>query len=283
MIQQAFITAWRAKAPWDTDAQVEQDLALSRVLVEIFGDEELRAQMAFRGGTALHKLFLKEPQRYSEDIDLVQTRPGPIGPVMKALRKRLDPWLGKPQWKQGAGRATFFYRFASETAPVTPLRLKVEINTREHVAVLGLSERAFTVESPWFSGSAQVTTYALEELLGTKLRALYQRKKGRDLFDLAVALREHPEADLARIADCFVRYLAHDGLKVSRAQFEANLAGKLEDPAFLGDLAPLLSSRRGGDPFDVPAAARDIQAALVALIPGAPWKTKGRSGKPEQP
>ncbi|MBM4319451.1 MAG: nucleotidyl transferase AbiEii/AbiGii toxin family protein, partial [Deltaproteobacteria bacterium] len=40
----------------------------------------------------------------------------------------------------------------------------------------------FRVENPWFSGAADVATYALDELLSTKLRALYQRKKGRDLF-----------------------------------------------------------------------------------------------------
>ena len=38
--------------------------------------------------------------------------------------------------------------------------------------------------SRWFTGAAKVLTYDLDELLGTKLRALYQRKKGRDLFDL---------------------------------------------------------------------------------------------------
>ncbi len=279
MIQQAYITAWRAKAPWATDAQVEQDLALSRVLVEIFGDEDLRAQMAFRGGTALHKLFLKDPQRYSEDIDLVQVKAGPIGPAMKALRRRLDPWLGEPQWKQGAGRATFFYRFASEIPPVTPIRLKVEINTREHFQVLGLSSRPFAIENPWFSGSAKVTTYALEELLGTKLRALYQRKKGRDLFDLAAALGDHPEADRGKIVDCFLRYLAHDKLRVSRAQFEGNLEAKLEDPAFLGDIVPLLSNSRASASFDVPVAAREVQTSLIALIPGSAWKRSGRQGK----
>ena len=39
------------------------------------------------------------------------------------------------------------------------------------------------MENSWFSGRCELTTYALEELLGTKLRALYQRAKGRDLFD----------------------------------------------------------------------------------------------------
>ena len=40
------------------------------------------------------------------------------------------------------------------------------------------------VDSEWFSGSGTIITYRLEELMATKLRALYQRRKGRDLFDL---------------------------------------------------------------------------------------------------
>src|SRR5262249_54076501 len=79
MIPRAAITAWRAFAPWLTDAQVEQDLVLSRAIVEIFSDPTLASSLVFRGGTALHKMFLTPPARYSEDIDLVQAAPGPIG------------------------------------------------------------------------------------------------------------------------------------------------------------------------------------------------------------
>ncbi len=56
MIPRAQITAWRGRAPWSTDAQVEQDLVVSRALVEIFSNELLTRKVAFRGGTALHKL-----------------------------------------------------------------------------------------------------------------------------------------------------------------------------------------------------------------------------------
>lgn len=137
MIPRAHITAWRSQAPWSTDAQVEQDLVICRALTDLYSDELLAREVAFRGGTALHKLHINPPSRYSEDIDLVQVHAGPIGPMLNAMRTRLDPWLGEPQWKQGQGRVTFYYRFESETRPVTPLKLKVEINTREHFCVLG--------------------------------------------------------------------------------------------------------------------------------------------------
>ena len=99
MIPLGFITEWRKKYPWPMDYQVEQDLLITKILVEIYGDNLLRNAVAFRGGTALHKLFLKEPIRYSEDIDLVQVVGENIGPTLDRLRKILDPWLGKPTRK----------------------------------------------------------------------------------------------------------------------------------------------------------------------------------------
>ena len=120
MIPRDYITEWRAAAPWVQDFQVEQDLVISRALVEIFSHSRLRVDLAFRGATALYKLYLTPAARYSEDIDLVQTRAAPAGPMMGALRAVLDPWLGQPQWQQTAGRVTFTYRFLSENTP--PLR-----------------------------------------------------------------------------------------------------------------------------------------------------------------
>ena len=79
--------------------QLEQDLIISRALVEIFNHPLLAESLAFRGGTALFKLHLA-PMRYSEDIDLVQVHPAPIGPVMDALQEKLNSWLGKPRRKQ---------------------------------------------------------------------------------------------------------------------------------------------------------------------------------------
>ncbi len=150
MIPRDYITQWRAEAPWVQDFQVEQDLVISRALVDIFSRPELHQSLAFRGGTALYKLHLRPPARYSEDIDLVQTKAEAAGPMMEALRDVLDPWLGKPKWKQTEGRVTFDYRFGSEDAPPLPLKLKVEINTREHFSVYGLKEIPFSVSSPWF-------------------------------------------------------------------------------------------------------------------------------------
>lgn len=268
MIPRANITAWRTHAPWPANEQVEQDLVLSRALVAVFAQPIAAEQAVFRGGTALHKLFLDTPGRYSEDIDLVQREAGPIGNLINGVRDALDSWLGNPKWKQGQGRFTLIYRFDTTFEPVSRMRLKIEINTREHLTVLGLTRRTFTVDNPWFHGSAEIPTYRLEELLGTKLRALYQRKKGRDLYDLWLALHSG-KADAERIVECFQRYMGHERLTVSRAEFEANLDEKLKDDVFLEDLMQLVATTVDYDPK---VAARSVQSELIAKLPGEPWK-----------
>ena len=268
MIPRDYITRWRERAPWTEDFQVEQDLVISRALVEIFSDPVLAGALAFRGGTALYKLYLTPPARYSEDIDLVQVEPGPAGPIMDGLRKALDPWLGEARWKQSQGRVTFNYRFPSEDVPAMRLRLKVEINTREHFAVLGFTRRHFPVESRWYSGKADIATFELDELLATKMRALYQRRKGRDLFDLAMGLADG-RSDAGRIAAAFGEYMDREGGRVTRAMFERNLAGKVGDAQFNADMSALL---RPGFEWQPAEAAGMVSGRLISLLPGEPWK-----------
>lgn len=268
MIPADFITEWRDEAPWVETSQVEQDLVISRALVEIFEDDHLSEALAFRGGTALYKLHLAPGPRYSEDIDLVQRSAEPIGPTIDRLRGRLDSWLGEPKRMFKQGRVTLIYRFQSEDSPPLPLRLKVEINSREHFAILGFQSMRFEIRSRWFSGSSKVSTYALDELLGTKLRALYQRKKGRDLFDLWWA-SQHAPVDLDRSVQCFTKYLEAEDLKVSRAEMEANLAVKSNDRRFRADLKPLLAP---GTDWDFETAFEWALQEVTPRLAGEPWK-----------
>jgi predicted nucleotidyltransferase component of viral defense system len=263
MIPRDYITEWRSQAPWVQDIQVEQDLVICRALVEIFTHPMLSNALAFRGGTALYKLYITPAARYSEDIDLVQVRAEPAGAVMDALRSVLDPWLGEPRRRQSEGRVTLVYRFASEDTPPINMRLKIEINSREHFAVHGFKQVPFSVTSRWFEGKCEITTYELDELLGTKLRALYQRKKGRDLFDLAIAL-EQRGVDPARVVAAFAAYMERGGHQITRTLFAKNIQVKLGDPLFTADIGPLLSN---GYSWDVKAAANAVNAALIQTLP----------------
>lgn len=239
MIPQYSIQEWHEQVPWNTDAMVEQDLIICRALISIFSDEFLASQLAFRGGTALHKLYLQPQPRYSEDIDLVQITPGPIKPIMFQLGEVLD-WLPNRSTAQKKHSNKMFFRFESEMPPVQQIRLKIEINCFEHFNVLGLTKVPFRVENSWFTGEAQLTTYHFEELLGTKLRALYQRKKGRDLFDLYVALLRR-DVNVEEVLQCYKKYMEFVVDKVpSYKQFVNNMEEKMSDAEFVGDLQALL-------------------------------------------
>lgn len=262
MIPAAMITEWQQQCPWISLAQVEQDLVLSRALVEIYRIPVLRENLAFRGGTALHKLVLQPAARYSEDLDFVQIREEPIGPTLDLLRTALEPWLGTPRTDMSSRGATQIYRFESETTPVTPLRLKIEINTREHFRVHPLRDCEFEVRSRWFSGSAPLPVYSISELLGTKLRALFQRRKGRDLFDLWHA---HTLGMLvpAEVITVFSYYMEAEDHHVSQAEFRRNLEAKIQVKAFLSDTPPLL---RPGLKFDTRNAVDFVNTELLSLL-----------------
>jgi len=267
MIEPEHISEWGNRAPWQESYQVEHDLILSRALVDLFSSPLLAEEFLFRGGTALHKLYLEPAVRYSEDIDLVQVRPIPTGPMMSEIRERLNPWLGKPQWSERYGRVKFFYRYLSQGDPPVKMKLKIEINTDEHMVLMGVKKMPFSVESRWYSGKVDIPVFEIEEMLGSKLTALYGRSKGRDLFDMEMALadgRAKPE----RIVEMFREYRALNGDPVTRAMFEKNLAEKLTNPDFELDMGGLLMK---GRTWDKEKAARSVSDQLIALLPGDPW------------
>ena len=263
MILNNIVTEWRTThAPWNTSAMVEQDLIINRAMVEIFTHPMLAEHLAFRGGTALHKIFMLPSARYSEDIDLVQVVGGPIGPVFDALHEKLTPWLGKPQRKQGPGVVNLTYRVQSEDSPSVTLRLKVEINSREHFTVLGVQKIPFAVNSRWFEGKCEISTYQLEELLGTKMRALYQRRKGRDLFDLWLGLTKG-KADPETIVKCFKHYMEASGLRVSAKEYRMNMEAKVNLPEFRSDTEDLL---RAGVEYPIDEAYALFDREVLSIL-----------------
>jgi predicted nucleotidyltransferase component of viral defense system len=263
MIPQAYITEWSNNVPWQTNEQVEQDLVICRALVEIFKDDFLADSLAFRGGTALHKLYLQPQPRYSEDIDLVQVRSEPIKETIQHLQKALS-FLGKSNVTPRKDNNTIYYRFESEFPPIQKMKIKVETNCREHFSVLGWEKKPFSVSSEWFKGDCNLTIYTLEELLGTKLRALYQRRKGRDLFDLWKAMTTknvNPEL----VIKCYKEYMNFSLEKAipTKKQFKLNLEAKRNDAEFLGDTVALL---RPEEKYDQDVAFELVLNHLVELM-----------------
>jgi predicted nucleotidyltransferase component of viral defense system len=263
MIPKPYIAKWREFAPWKEFSQVEQDLIISRTMTEIFSDEFLNAHLAMRGGTALHKLYLDPAPRYSEDIDLVQIKPGPIKPIMKRLNEVITFFDEDRQTKVRGHGAKALYRFTSEYEEIR-MRLKLEINCKEHFNVLAWENIPFQVNNDWFSGDTEIRTYSINELLGTKLRALYQRNKGRDLFDLDYARRNN-DLNAERIVSCFKEYtmFATGKKHPSQKEFLLNMEAKINDPNFEGDMEGLL---RPEITYDQTEAFKWLKEELIAKI-----------------
>lgn len=138
------------------------------------------------------------------------------------------------------------------------MKLKVETNCREHFTVSGFTKIPFKAGSAWFNGA----TYKLEELLGTKLRALYQRRKGRDLFDLHKA--SHQNIDTDRLIECYLKYIRFSTDAIpTQQQFLDNMEAKMRDDDFLGDIISLI---RPAENYDTEKAYTLVLSNLLEKI-----------------
>jgi len=269
LIPNAFLQAWSTKAPWPDSRQIEQDLIICRALCDLFNAPPLKGKIAFRGGTALNKLLFKQPLRYSEDIDLVQTQAEPIGTTVDAIRDALS-WLGKCNRVQAGHSMHLVFKFTPEADAQAMLKLKVEINTREHDSLFGIKPYPFAVESDWYQGKTEIASFEPEELFGTKLRALLQRRKNRDLFDLHHGLEQlalHP----GKVIACFDHYLALEGNPITRAVAEQRMLEKLTR-SLTEDIAPLLPAGVHFNDDDALHAFECVWRELIVRIKGDAWK-----------
>ncbi|WP_316171098.1 nucleotidyl transferase AbiEii/AbiGii toxin family protein [Bradyrhizobium sp. SZCCHNRI1058] len=270
MIPAQNIIAWSKHAPWAEQRQIEQDLIIARALVELFNDPFLREELRFRGGTALNKLHFPKPLRYSEDIDLTRTKEGASKPIWDRVHDLLDPWLGDPEYLRSPVAPALRYKVAAEDGSST-IRLKIEINEVEITPFDPVQSMAFKVENPWFTGETSIPTFSIEEILATKLRALLQRDKGRDLVDLGHALDIFPELNKQRTVDIFVEYMKAKPLP--RWEAEKRMFEKLDRRGFLADVRPLLTAEEQ-EKFDDAEGKRVFARVfneVVSLIPGKAW------------
>jgi predicted nucleotidyltransferase component of viral defense system len=266
MIPIKSIIEWQERGPWIKALRAEQDLVLSRILIELYSDPLIKRKLVLRGGSSLYKLFINFPVRYSETVELVQIEPGAIGPYVHAIRKKLDPWLGEPSWKIKTGGITSYYRFTPESSPNSEMQIKIKVSTQEYFSHFDPINIEYGMKNSWFSGSSRIKTYCLEELSGAKLRALYYRNKGRDLFDLFVIKDSFPHLVLEKVIKSFPRFMNRNSLPILREDFEENLLRKLEDPSFEGDIERLLPEQLHSN-FDFKESAEMVFRDFISKLP----------------
>ena len=274
------VLAHQPSVPWPELYQVEQDLLLSLSMRAIFDDPFLSAQVAMRGGTVLHKIHFAPAARYSEDIDLVVVGKRPEVHIRKALMRVLRPVLGKEKssaWAtlrlavRNAAKPSrilrCIYRVPSVSVPGRELTVEVETNVSERLPKYPLQRLPLALNIRGQSLESTVVSYNINEMLGTKMRALFQRRKGRDLFDLYWALTTESALPVKvdDVVSAFQHYMREEGTKVPRAEFVAHLRSCTEDRAgFCTDMTPLL--RKGLD-YDPRKAGSYVEDQVLSRLP----------------
>lgn len=273
------ILAHQQQVPWPNLRQVEQDLLLCRTMTALFDDAFLKTQIAMRGGTLLHKVHLAPASRYSEDIDLVVIGDRPDDHVRKAINRVLLNVLGRPSssaWQavklavRNAVKPSKVlrvnYRVSSVSDPGgMPLEIVIEANVTERKSCRPISELPFSYLYRDEIVTTTVNGFEIHEMLGTKMRALFQRRRGRDLFDLYWALTEAgTPVNPAEIIELFLYYLQQEGIVATRDEFIGLLQGHLNDRGFLTDMNALL---RTGIAYDPVAAGDYVIGSLLKLLP----------------
>lgn len=272
------VLAHQAVVPWAAQYQVEQDLLLCRAMVALFDDKFLSSQIAMRGGTLLHKVHLAPPARYSEDIDLVVVGTRPPDHIRRAIRRVLTDVLGTPEASVWGTLALAIrntvkpsrvlrmtYSARSIIEPNRTLEIVVEANVTERKPHRAVVEMPFSFPFRDKPVQTHIKGFDIHEMLGTKMRAMFQRKRGRDLFDLYWALTKSPmPVDPAAIIASFEHYLKQEGTKAGRAEFIGILEDHLKDRGFCSDMQPLL---RTDITYDPQAAGKYVKTHLLNLLP----------------
>ena len=279
-MQQSHLTAWQTHAPWPKRSQIEQDLRLSRGVAAIFADPVLGEHLAMRGGTVLHKGHLAPAARYSEDLDLVLVKPMRTEALDRHLRRVLTPVLGKPErsftteaWLaiRNVLKPSRIMRTAYKFVPLGLRReetVKVEVNLDESASLYPL----VTIEMNTLDDDGDIVrvlarSYDINEMLGTKTRALMQREQGRDLFDLFYAWQLSEAGATPYIVDgqkamqAFAWYLEKEGTYMRVDEANSLLDARIHKTSFRRDTDTLL--RPGLPTYDIDHGAAVVREAYL--------------------
>jgi predicted nucleotidyltransferase component of viral defense system len=290
------IIAHQASVPWPDQRQVEQDLLLSLAMAALFSDEFLKSQIAMRGGTLLHKVHLAPASRYSEDIDLVVFGDRTEEHIKKAIQRVLAGILGRPSksiWEsvklsvrnviRPSRVLRIIYNVPSQVDPRgKPMDIVVETNVTERIPHREITKMEFAYSFRDAAATTIVNGFDIHEMLGTKMRAMFQRKRGRDLFDLYWALTNAPiPVAPAYIIESFLHYMNQEGATAGRDEFIGILRDHLRDRGFLSDMNSLL---RQGVEYDPIIAGDYVIDNLLSLLPDDVKNTEeaAREGKPKR-
>jgi predicted nucleotidyltransferase component of viral defense system len=180
---------------------IEKDLVLGWVLAGIYNHEALAESWIFKGGTCLKKCHF-ETYRFSEDLDFTVTDPAHINQdFLWRIFAEISDWIYEHSgielptdlhtfeiYPNPRGRPACQGRLAYR-GPISPRsggspRVKLDITADEHLVLPPKRLPVFHPYSDTPEDGIHVLSYAYEEAFGEKVRALAERARPRDLYDV---------------------------------------------------------------------------------------------------
>jgi predicted nucleotidyltransferase component of viral defense system len=245
------------------EANVEKVLRLGEILSFLFHDPRLQGKLVLKGGTALNLCYAPLP-RLSLDIDLDY-----IGSVDAATTRRerseILQLIADVLMRMGyapSPRSRGYYALSSQVfAYQNAMRnkdvLKIEINFMDRVHLEAIQEKNVIL----FGKPLKVETLQKEELYGSKIAALIDRHKPRDLYDVNYAIVHHNLGDEDKLKTAIVFYLAMDGL----FEFPSSALAGIDSFTYSDIRAELKPVLAKDDDFELDEARSRVKSYLSSL------------------
>jgi predicted nucleotidyltransferase component of viral defense system len=241
-LTQTSIRTWADENGIPSLIMAEQDLRLLYALRAIYSDPYLSSRLGLKGGTALNKLYFPELGRLSLDLDFnaLGTKEGVFSdrwPVVDRITAHLtrqdSNYVIKTNYsyEQTTIRARYLPTLGTRSQSI-----KLEISFVERFPILAPVVKS--LEIPALGEPLSIQSYALEELVATKIRALHDRMKGRDIYDLDQAATLPLDETVVRKMVLYYFYRARQVFDYK--SLLANVQKKLSRPRFVNDLQGFL-------------------------------------------
>lgn len=198
-LTESIVRRWADEQGFADLLLAELDYRLVQFLKALYADSFLAERLYIKGGTAINRLYLEDSSRLSVDLDFNHI--GPKKQVLKErkkVRERIRELLKKQDdsydisWKHRYELTRLKSKY--KTVVGTPQRFKIEISHIERFPILEPVEKQLETSE----GQFKIATYRLEELTATKIRALFERLKGRDIYDLFFISKLKPDPVVTR-------------------------------------------------------------------------------------
>lgn len=206
---------------------IEKDYVIGWLLWGISTSDELRSSWVFKGGTCLKKCYI-ETYRFSEDLDFSVLPGGPVKPeeletiIGKVLTRiyeesGIDFSIKQPSFKyfsdHHCAEGSIYYR-GPRNSP-NPSRIKLDIAGNEKIVNPSVLREIIHSYSDAFGKETKVRCYSFDEIFAEKLRAMGQRSRPRDLYDIVLLFRRNDlQAEPKHIRGILEQKCAHKNIPV---------------------------------------------------------------------